>query len=184
MHELRTQKSKQKCTCKWLMRLKLCTRPILTTYNLELRMMLDTLKCPYTNHVPRAFPFEIGRGGKRPWHRLVTWSFSSHPSQFQREKPWERVWSIYIYFFFFLLFCLNHFSAKCNVWGRVGTSKRLLLGTSQDIEQLIPLGSLRSKGRAASGDYPAVLCIVSFNLLVVDKPSQLHWGLCWSASFC
>ena len=27
------------------------------------------------NLVPRAFPFEIETGGKRPWHRLVTWSF-------------------------------------------------------------------------------------------------------------
>ena len=30
--------------------------------------------CPVFNLVPRAFPIEIGRGGKRPWHRLVTWS--------------------------------------------------------------------------------------------------------------
>ena len=28
--------------------------------------------CPVFNLVPRAFPIEIGRGGKRPWHRLVT----------------------------------------------------------------------------------------------------------------
>ena len=25
-----------------------------------------------SNLVPRAFPFEIEAGGKRPWHRLVT----------------------------------------------------------------------------------------------------------------
>ena len=27
---------------------------------------------PLTNLVPRAFPSKNGRGGKRPWHRLVT----------------------------------------------------------------------------------------------------------------
>ena len=50
----------------------------------------------------------------------------------------------------------------------MGTSNRLLLGTSQDIEQLIPLGSLGSKGRAASGDRLPVLCNFLFNLLVSD----------------
>ena len=32
----------------------------------------DRKLCPVFNLVPRAFPIEIGRGGKRPWHRLVT----------------------------------------------------------------------------------------------------------------
>ena len=34
----------------------------------------------------------------------------------------------------FLLFCLNHFSTKCNVGGGGDTSKIFLLGTTQDLE--------------------------------------------------
>ena len=32
----------------------------------------NTLTERWNNLVPRAFPIEFGRGGKRPWHRLVT----------------------------------------------------------------------------------------------------------------
>lgn len=138
------QKSEQNCilytTDRLLTCLKLCTRPILITYNLELRlMMLDVLKRPQT----------------------------------------------FLSILLFLLLCLNHFSAKCNVWGRVGTSKRLLLGTSQDILRTTQSFRLLGEQRPCCiSRQPGCFMHCFFSLLVVDKPSQLHWGLHWSASFC
>ena len=58
-------------------------------------LTLDTrtsdIKCYGTNLVPRAFPIEIGRGGKRPWHRLVTWFQTPENSGCNKLRCDERV---------------------------------------------------------------------------------------------